>query len=411
VTYSSSEPSVATALAAIQPDSSGHAQPSAAPTRRPRWRRWGLRLVVTLNLAWLTLVVLHSILSDRVYWWGPVDLLPPLAFAVVPILLLVLAFLARPLRWRLVATAVLALMLGFGYSGVNLATLWHRPPPVTADAVTVVTWNTEYWDQDMRNNGATTEGLYAFLRGLDADVYLLHEYAHVDTTRVDVFSQALAIDQQDLLAETFPEYTIVIAGRNIVLSRLPVVGHRWLNGARLLPEEFRSVPPGLADRPLFYRSQTLRVDIEVAGRPVSFYNAHFFQPPVRLILLRSDPDRSMFEIDRFNFEMRHAAFAAVAEDMATNPNPVVLGGDLNTSPAMNILRRLPDHLVDHTPALSSLYPATWRIGTLSQLWRIDWLFTSPDVAVHEYQLLDPSLYSDHQVQRAVISVEGGQPVD
>lgn len=391
---------VDTVEAAPEPESP---EPAGTASRGARWRRWRVRLACIACGSWLGLVVLHRILSGRAYWWGPVDLVPPLTFAVVPLLLLVPALLTRAVRWRLTVVTVLALVLGFGYSGINAAALWYSPPPAPADAIKLVTWNTEYWDQDMENGNHTTAEFYNFLRGLNADVYLLQEYAHVDLTRADTFSQALAIDQEAQLHQAFPGYTIVIAGRDLTLTRLPVLAHEWLDSTPYLPDDLKAVPPGLADRPLFYRSQTLRTDILVDGQVVSFYNSHIYQPPQRIFRLQNDPDRSMFAIDRFNFDIRRASYQAIAADVATNPHRIVLGGDLNTSPVMNILSMMPGRLVDQTRALSSFYPTTWQVGTALTLWRLDWLFTTPDVAVHRYDLLDPHGLSDHKVQQIVLS--------
>ncbi|MDG4764940.1 endonuclease/exonuclease/phosphatase family protein [Solwaraspora sp. WMMD406] len=312
------------------------------------------------------------------------------------------ALLTRSMRRRLAPVPLIALLLGAGSSGINVATVWYTPPPAPADAVTMVTWNTEYWDQDLAGGEPrSTADLYEFLRRQDADVYMLQEYAHVDVTLADTFAQALAIDHEARLRETFPEYEIVIAGRNITLSRLPVVGHHWLDSTPWLPEDLKDVPPGLRDRPLFYQSQTLRTDITVNDEVVSFYNSHIYQPPQRIFRLRNDPDRSMFEIDRFNFEIRKASYEAIAADVAQNENLIVLAGDLNTSPAMGIFRMIPDRLVDQTRALPEIYPATWPIARPA--WRLDWLFTTADVRVSRYELRDAGGLSDHKVQRVVLS--------
>jgi hypothetical protein len=63
---------------------------------------------------------------------------------------------------------------------------------------------------------------------------------------------------------------------------------------------------------------------------------------------------------------------------------------------------VPDRLVDQTHALSSIYPTTWST-VATDLWRLDWLFTTPDVAVSRYDLLDSRGLSDHRVQQAVLS--------
>jgi hypothetical protein len=181
------------------------------------------------------------------------------------------------------------------------------------------------------------------------------------------------------------------------------VGHQALDSVPYLPDDLKPVPPALASRPLFYTSQSLRTDIMVNGHVVSFYNSHIFQPPVRILLLRSDADRNMFEIDRFNFEIRRASFQAIAHDMADNPNRIMMAGDLNTSPSMNLLDAVPNRLVDASRAMSSLYPVSWPVGDKPRLWRIDWAFTTPDVKVHSYDLAMPQGLSDHKAQQLVIS--------
>jgi endonuclease/exonuclease/phosphatase family metal-dependent hydrolase len=378
-------------------------QPSSVGSGRLRWwRRWLTGLIAAACVGWLALVVAHRFLSGWAYWWGPVDLAPPFVFALAPVVLLGLAQLARPARLRLTVVSALALVLGAGFSGINVAMLFYSPPPASSGAITVVSWNTEYWDQVMEGGAPRSTGeFYAFLRAMDADVYQLQEYAHVDLTLADVSSQALAIDHEALVRAAFPGYEVIIAGRNITLTRLPVLGHSWLDSTRHMPDDLKAVPAGLSTRPLFYQSQTLRTDIEVDGKAVSFYNSHIYQPPQRIFRLRDDPGRSMFEIDRFNAEIRRASFEAVAADMADNRNRIVWAGDFNTSPSMGILSMVPDRLVDQTRALSELYPTSWAADR--DLWRLDWLFTTSDVAVSSYRLLDAGGFSDHAVQRIVLS--------
>lgn len=380
----------------VEPAVTEEEQPDhAPPAGRRRWS-WWVRLAVLVCTAWPVFVVLHLILSNQFYWWGPFDVVPPLAFALVPLLLIGVAQLARPVRWRLTVAPVLALLLGLSCTGINFATLWYTPPSAPSDAIKLVTWNTQYWDQDLQPGGPhSTDDFYAFLRGLEADVYMLQEYAHVDMTKFH-WAQARGIDQVARLRKEFPGYEIVIEGRNVTLSRLPVVGHRWLDTTKWLPADLKTVPSALRDRPLFYSSQTLVTDIQVNGKTVSFYNSHLFQPPQRLMRLQNSPEGTMFEVDRLNFEMRQASFRAIQKDVARNPNRIVLGGDMNTSPAMGIKSMFPDRLVDQTHALSSLYPASWPSGM--RFWRLDWLLTTPNVGVSRYDLLDSHGFSDHSVQ-------------
>jgi hypothetical protein len=388
----------------------GPAEP--APARR-RWC-WGTRLALVACLAWLGYIVAHRLLSSRTYWWGPWELEPPIVFAVMPVLLAAVAWFARPIRWRLMLVPAAALLLSAEYTGINVATLWYEPPPAPPGAITVVSWNTMYWDQDLVSGGErTTEEFYQFLRGLDADVYLLHEYAHTEFTRPDVFAQVQVIDQLSEVQEVFPEYEVVVVGRNITLSRLPIVDSRGLESTPWLPEDLKEPPLAMRAHAAFWHTQTVRTDIQVMGRTVSFYNPHLFHPPSHPLSLEPWPNHSARWVYRLTHSMRRAGYQAISADMADNPNPVVLAGDLNTSPAMELRHLLPDELVDHTRLLSSLYPTSWTVGGPNgergwalDAWRLDWLFTTPDVAVHSYELLDPAGYSDHRPQHAVVSVDG-----
>lgn len=375
---------------------------------RPR-RRWclGTKLVVTASLAWLLFVLCHLLASGRTSLWAPIELIPPLLFLVVPAVLLVVAPLARPVRWRIMSLLVVTAVLGAGRSGVNYATLWYTPPPAGPGAITVAAWNTEFWDQDWR----TAEGdryspeFYAYLHKLDADVYLLTEYLYVDTRAGDMRSQrwtadlAMRIDKLAELRREFPGYHVAVSGEQIVLSRFPIVGHRGLDLRPWLPADQKETPEALRGWPEGYTVETLRTDIDVNGKVVSFYDGQISQPPLEWRLY----DAESRDIAFSRTLRREASYRAIGADIAANPHPVVLSGDLNTSPAMGILRLLPERLIDRTPALPSLYPATYLAGT-AELWRIDWLFTSPDVTVHRYEQPGAEGLSDHRAQRMVVSV-------
>lgn len=375
---------------------------------RPR-RRWclGTRLVVAASLAWLLFVVLHRLLSGRTGLWAPLDLIPPFLLVAVPTILLAVAPLARPVRWRIMAVLAVAGLLGGGQSGINLTTLWYTPPPAPPEAITVVSWNTEFWDQDWRNAGGDgyRTDFYDYLRELDADVYLLTEYLY--SRGSDGFQGDWTADMAEQLNELprlrreFPGYQIATIGEQITLSRFPIVRQRGLDLRPWLPADQREVPPALSDFAESHTTETLRTDILVDDATVSFYNTQVLQPPLDWRLYRGESR----DANGATHARREASYRAIREDVAGNQNPVVLAGDLNTSPAMGIRRLLPESLVDHTPALSSVYPASWLAGTF-ELWRLDWLLTTEDVTVHRYELLGADGHSDHRPQRVVLSVAG-----
>ncbi|MEV4107774.1 endonuclease/exonuclease/phosphatase family protein [Nonomuraea sp. NPDC049695] len=373
---------------------------------RRRWC-WGTKLVVTASVAWLLFVLCHLLASGRTSLWAPLELIPPLMFLAVPALLMAVAPLARPVRWRIMSLLLVTAVLGAGRSGVNYATLWYTPPPAPSGAITVAAWNTEFWDQDWRTaeGDRYSPGFYAYLHKLNADVYLLMEYLYVDTGAGNMRSQrwtadlALRIDKLAELRREFPGYHVAVSGEQITLSRFPIVGHRGLDMRPWLPADQKQIPEALRDWPEGYTVETLRTDINVNGKVVSFYDGQISQPPLEWRLYSAESR----DINFSRTLRREASYRAISADIAANPNPAVLAGDLNTSPAMGIRRLLPERLVDRTPALSSLYPATYLAGT-AELWRIDWLYTTPDVTVHSYELPGSEGLSDHRAQRMVMSV-------
>ncbi|MGR6918147.1 endonuclease/exonuclease/phosphatase family protein [[Actinomadura] parvosata] len=363
---------------------------------RPR-RRWclGTKLVVTASVAWLLFVLCHLLASGRTSLWAPIELIPPPLFLLVPALLLVVAPLARPVRRRIIPLLLVTALLGAGRSGVNYATLWYEPPPAGRDAITVAAWNTQFWDQDQG------PGFYAYLRGLHADVYLLTEYLYRAADRGGRWTADLAvrIDKRAELRRELPGYHVAVSGEQITLSRFPIVAHRGLDLRPWLPPGQRELPEALRGWPEGYTVETLRTDIDVNGTTVSFYNPQIAQPPLEWRLY----DAETRDVAEAKTLRREASFRAIGADVAANPHPVLLAGDLNTSPAMGIRRLLPERLVDRTPALPSLFPGTYLAGT-AELWQIDWLYTSPDVTVHRYDLPGARGMSDHRAQRLVVSV-------
>ncbi|MDT0529127.1 endonuclease/exonuclease/phosphatase family protein [Micromonospora sp. DSM 115977] len=99
---------------------------------------------------------------------------------------------------------------------------------------------------------------------------------------------------------------------------------------------------------------------------------------------------------------------ALARDVGSNPHPVLLAGDLNTSPAMGDLRKLPDGLRGAGHAMPSLYPAGWAESAgWPRWWRLDWALASSAVRVHSYRFGDAGGVSDHRPQELLVSLGDG----
>lgn len=371
-------------------------RPAVTGQRRGRWC-WGTRLVMFAAGAWLAFVVLHLLLSGRLWLWQLPELLPPFVFAGVPAALLVLAPLARPAWWRVGLLALAAIALGAGQSGVNVATLWQRDSRPPADAIRVVSWNTRYWDQ-----GDDQEAFYRYLKAQRADVYLLQEYVSRDTSREHDF-RPIMIDESARLRAEFPGFHIAAAGELITLSRWPIVLRRPIDGSPWMSEEDGSAPPAGTDFLAYWTTKALRADVWTGRQTVSFYNLH---TPAQINTTLSPLGSGFYQVLREQYSRRRASFAALATDFATNDQPAVVAGDFNATAAMGLRHLLPERLVDRTPTLGSLYPISWK-DPGPTLWRLDWLFTTATVRVHRYALVDPDGLSDHHAQTAVVSLADG----
>ncbi|RCG26247.1 hypothetical protein DQ384_30260 [Sphaerisporangium album] len=368
--------------------------------RAPRARR-GIPLVMTAAILWLVFAGLHLALSGRVWWWQVPELVPPFAFVVVPALLLVATLAARRARRATIVIAAASLVLGGGVSGLNLAALWHRPVPAPADALKVFSWNTWYWDQRAEGGRPMppptgtpprdVADFYRYLRDQHADVLLLQEYVYFGDG-----SQPIRVNDLDRLRREFPGYHIATASELVTLSRYPIVLERGIDVRPWAADDPDTTEPPTPDLPDFFAVKTLRTDVRAGARTVSFYNAHI-NSPVEPFPPGLDPRR----LSRRQHLLRQANLRAVAADVAGNPHPAVLSGDFNASPAMGLLRMVPERMADATPALASLYPASW--DERLPWWRIDWTFATPEVTVHEYRFVRSNGLSDHSGQRLVIS--------
>lgn len=374
----------------------------APPAATRRWCR-GTWLVMSAAVGWLVFVALHLLLSGRAWWWSLPELLPPLAFVVTPVALAAVAPLARPARGRIAAVLLAAVVIGWDVNGINLAGLGHRPAPPPPDAVTFFAWNTWYWDQlaevaRQPPPGGTPPGqvadFYRYLREQEADVYLLQEYLYYSDG-----GQPIRVDDTDRLRRELPGYQVAAMGELVTISRYPIVASRGLDLRRWLPGRGGDLVPAGSGFPDYFRAKTLRTDLRIGDRIVSFYNSHFHVPAAGWSLHREQTRAD----SRTQHALRRANVRALAADLADNPHPAVLAGDLNTSPAMGLRHTLPDQLVDATPALGSLYPASWHDQGF-RLWRVDWVLTTPDITVHRYRFVPSGALSDHSGQNLVLSV-------
>ncbi|MGW4161704.1 endonuclease/exonuclease/phosphatase family protein [Streptomyces sp. NPDC004788] len=318
-------------------------------------------MVFLCALLWAVFLALHLVLNGRWWAWLAVSLLPPVALAAVPLALLVAASVTG--AWGAAALAACSLLVAWPQNGVNLRAL--RPVSVPG-GLRLVSWNTQHWNQ-----GGDPDRFYGFLRGLDADVYVLQEYLNGFEG-----GEVWDIDDEERLRAAFPGHHLAIDNNAVTLSRFPLAGP--------------PVPVGAC---------SLRADLRVGAGTLSTYNVHI---PVQLTVM--NPLRPAFFRDmRRRAAARDAEYAALVADLRGNPHPVLVTGDFNTSAAIGDIRRLPRSLRDAIGACRSLLPASWHARSRLRLWRIDWAFTGGGARVGSYRFRDAEGLSDHLVQELTVT--------
>jgi endonuclease/exonuclease/phosphatase (EEP) superfamily protein YafD len=345
--------------------------------------------VMMAAVGWLSYQVAQLVLSGR--WWLMLlsDLAPPLVFVAVPLLLAGLAPLAWRHWWRVLMLAGLALLLGAPQAGLNPAVLWRDPPPVPAEALRVVSWNTNFWHQHQ-----DPEHFYRYLRSFDADVYLLQEYLYFT-------DRPVPIDDLAGLRAAFPGYQLVAASELVTLSRLPIESSAALDGSRWLSPETGSAPPPGTDFLPYWTTKTLRTDVRHGGTLLSLYNVHI---PVQVDAERSPLTRRFYTVIEEQAARRDAAWRALTDDLAANPLPTLVAGDFNSTPSMGELRRLDRWVRRADPTEGSIYPTSWDDRGPAMLWRLDFVFHTPRVNLHRYTFHHSQHLSDHPAQDLRVSI-------
>lgn len=321
-------------------------------------------------LIWAVFVVLHALLSGRTWLWALPEMLPPIAFVAVPLLTAVpVAFMPAGIgRLWAAGLSLASLAVGMRWSGVTLPrTARERGETAGEESpIVVFAWNTEYWDQ-----GKDSAAFHRFFRSRRADVYLLQEYVNFDfESHREVPASGIARLRAEL-----PDHEV------FVRDRLVTAVHR-----RLAPRPMPGVP-----------DVALRVDITVGGVTVALFNIHLPEP---MDLALNPFGARFYRFVRAKAKQRRQAFATVGALIREAGPPVVVGGDFNSSPAMQAMKRLHRCHVDVMRYAGRRYLATWPAGPrrLCRLWRLDWLFTSPEIATDWAGLVDSGGLSDHEGQ-------------
>lgn len=345
----------------------------------PVTRRWPVRtrLLVGVAAAWAGFLLLHVLLVGRWWPWLILEATPPLVVLAVPVLLAALVPLARPVRRGLAVTVALLLLAGLHLTG-------YGPPggggTPAGTSVKVFAWSTDYWQMS-----DDEDDFYGFLRRQDADVYLLQEYLYWAGT-----DQPIRIDDSARLRAELPGYQLSVDGELLTLTRLPVVATH------------HPPAPGGGTDWYWKGAKSQRTDVRVDGRTVSFYNVHL---PVPFRLGDSPLSGAFYRSLEEQGRWRIGELDRLRTDLAGNPNPAVVAGDFN-SPWTELSSPGGEA---HDPTGSLLPASSWPVSDypVPRLWRLDWLWTTGDLAVPDYRFGGGSEFSDHAAQEIRVVVPEG----
>ncbi|WP_329245918.1 endonuclease/exonuclease/phosphatase family protein [Actinoallomurus sp. NBC_01490] len=349
------------------------------------------RIVLAMSVLWTAFALFQTALSG--HWWlmlAP-DLIPPLAFALIPLLLAAAVPTGRMMRrsftrWQAVGVlgvCAASLTLGLPWSGVNFYALDDHPA-VPASALRIMSWNTESWGKD-----TTPNRFYSYLRAQDADVYLLQEVIRSDAD--DANPRAVPDADITRIYREFRGWNIVVRGELVTISRFPIVSRPAVGPDRALSNQ-----PNADWRTVFLACKALRTDLLVGRSVLSVYNVHI---PVQVDMRRSPFTPGFYRTLRDRNPARQEQYHGLLADLTANRNPALIAGDFNTSPAMGDIEPLRERLNDASRVSDSFYPISWnQLGSL-RLWRLDWAFTTQGLKVDRYALKPaPHGYSDHRAQ-------------
>jgi len=362
--------------------------------RRPRARRRLARFLSIATGLWTLFLIAHVLLTGRWWLWMLVEPIPPLLLLVVPVVLLSIVLVARPLsRWTTAALAGLTL-LSLPLVGVNPGALADGTPPRPgAPVLKIFSWNTGYWDSGTGYlaEGGNVDGpdvFYDFLEQQNADVYLLSEHLYWN-------DGPIALDDEPTLRARFPGYQVNVEGELVTLSRMPIVG-RFPRQEGPEPESW-----------YWHGNKAQRTDVRLGQCVFSLYNVHLPQPV--------DPRLNAFSSDFYNFahgqyDRVQTELAALRADLAGNPNPLLVAGDFN-SPWMGSLVSLGDGVEHRDPTEGSVLPLSFPANDsgwgLPRLWRLDWVLTRGGVDIARYAFLPNPGLSDHKAQHLTVSLPCG----
>lgn len=271
---------------------------------------------------------------------------------------------------RQVALAVL-LAMTFSlpmYLYVNKMPVKGPAQPAPHGNLKIATFNTEYWHTSERE-------LVDAVHYQDMDVVLFQEH---------LAKHGKTWGPTDRIAElkaVLKERVVDSEGEVVTVSKWPIVYRRAYSDGG---------PDG----------QVLRTDLNIDGRIVSVYNMHL---PVHLHLELLGNPIAFYRDLKANAARRELTLKTVIDDISSNKNPVVVGGDFNASYAMNGAGWFRTHLSDAYAAAHCERPGDTFTMNKIMSWRIDYIYVSKELTPTGYCTETRDDISDHRAVLASIN--------
>ena len=293
----------------------------------------------------------------------------------VNLLLLAIACLIKPKKW--IALPLIALLL----QAENLSAVWQFPSNRQSESqgvpLTVVTYNAShfYWDRQYTLHEATR-----YLESLQPDILCMQEAPGTDYYNPDSIRHTFRYLPYQVNSFRTDHLPLTI------YSRYPI---------RIVKTAYY----------LHSMNLTLVADIRIDNQDIRVISNHLqttsvnqyrgiITAPDKPLKYRLKAVKDLLSALKKNFELRARQARFVRKEIEQSPYPILVCGDFNDTPASFAYHHIKGDLTDGFRECGKGYHYTFR--QLKRLWRIDYIFHSPEFEGTTYY--SPDLpYSDHNM--------------